>query len=260
MQNLAIGNGHIVGIENHRSRQRIKDFGEVFTSENYAQQMLLLLGDSVWSDDGVTFFEPSCGHGNIVLSILERRVSALLNKYQLEKSEKPILQAIANSIHTLWAVDICAQNVELTRKRIFEFVAHTLAGAELDFQTLATREFLAHVLCTIVWQVHENEVLSALSEASSAKNQGELTKLGSNWHRKNKVRKIDFSQGWCFFFQTSRRQRTVPILYQAAIKFVVQSIESKKLTASDEFLFAKNGIEFLLEKQTRQLKPRRVVL
>ena len=67
--------------ENHRSRERIKDMGEVFTPDQYVQQMLALFNDKLWADENAIFFEPSCGHGNIVLPILEKRISIFSRKY-----------------------------------------------------------------------------------------------------------------------------------------------------------------------------------
>ncbi len=48
-----------INIENHRSRERIKLLGEVFTPDEYVNKMLDLLDARVWADDGVTFFEPT---------------------------------------------------------------------------------------------------------------------------------------------------------------------------------------------------------
>ena len=65
---------NIVDLEKlfHRSKDRIKDLGEVFTPESYVEDMLNLLSKDkrgLWSDEDVTFFEPCAGHGNIVLPI-----------------------------------------------------------------------------------------------------------------------------------------------------------------------------------------------
>ncbi len=61
----------------YRSKERIKDFGEVFTPESCVNQMLDLIGDQkneLWSDEDISFFEPSCGHGNIVIPRVRLKV------------------------------------------------------------------------------------------------------------------------------------------------------------------------------------------
>ena len=64
----------------HRSRARIRDFGEVFTPDKYVEDMLDLLGKdckNIWRNERYVFFEPCCGYGNIVLAIYRRRLEAL---------------------------------------------------------------------------------------------------------------------------------------------------------------------------------------
>ncbi len=63
----------------HRSKDRIKDLGEVFTPSSYVEDMLnLLVKDKrdLWSDEQISFFEPCSGHGNIVLAITNRNFKA----------------------------------------------------------------------------------------------------------------------------------------------------------------------------------------
>ena len=42
-------NSLIINLENHRSRERIKDMGEVFTPEQYVQQMLGMFDEKIWT-------------------------------------------------------------------------------------------------------------------------------------------------------------------------------------------------------------------
>jgi len=73
---------NIISIGNlfHRSRERIRDLGEVFTPDKYVEDMLDLLGQeckNFWANENRVFFEPCCGHGNIVLAIYRRRLQAI---------------------------------------------------------------------------------------------------------------------------------------------------------------------------------------
>lgn len=143
MNNSAI----IIDFENHRSRERIKNMGEVFTPEQYVQQLLSTLDSKVWADENVIFFEPTCGHGNIVLPIFTKRVTELKKKYEKSDVPKPILHAVANALNTLWAIDICAKNVELTRKRIFECTLNVVREVKFSLYQVRGQDFIAHVLC-----------------------------------------------------------------------------------------------------------------
>jgi type I restriction-modification system DNA methylase subunit len=57
---------NIVDLEKlfHRSKDRIKDLGEVFTPESYVEGMLDLLAKDkrgLWSDEETTFLNPAQG-------------------------------------------------------------------------------------------------------------------------------------------------------------------------------------------------------
>ena len=70
----------ILHLIHHRSKKRIRDYGEVFTPKKYVNQMLDMLDKSVWADTNVVFFEPTCGHGNFVEAIVKKRLNAFLQK------------------------------------------------------------------------------------------------------------------------------------------------------------------------------------
>lgn len=236
--------------EHHRSRERIKNMGEVFTREQYVQQMLDLFDENIWADENVIFFEPCAGHGNIVLLILEMRIDALIKKYHKAKREKPVLHAVANALHTLWAIDICPLNIELIRKRIVDRVVATLLGANDTMNQSKTRGFLAHVLCTLTWQIHRNEALSSLSDETEAYTQASKIKLGRDWIKKHKHKPIDFNLDWCEFYKQAICQKTVPLAYERALRFIESSAKGNKVRDFDEFAFAKDAMQLLSDTRT----------
>lgn len=239
-------------LENHRSRERIKDIGEVFTPDQYVQQMLALFDDTLWSDENVIFFEPSCGHGNIVLPILEKRIATFAKKYQRSNLEKPTVLAVANAVHTLWAIDICPLNVELTRKRVMDLVAQTLSATDFNIRRPNSRDFLAHVICTVVWQIHENETLSALSALSDEKNAkaaAAQTRLGREWIKAHSHKPIAFRFDWCGFFRQSTKQNAVPLIFQKALNLIESTLNNGKPRGFDELDFATTAISLLAERR-----------
>lgn len=233
---------------NHRSKKRIQDLGEVFTPEAYVEEMLDLLAKdkkNFWSDEDIVFFEPCCGHGNIVLPIYRRRLEAIYKKALAQgfgKSKEAPLYAVANALNTLWAIDIDEKNVENTRSRVLhesvEFLKQKLNIN--NNQTLITKnkEFFSHVLSALRWHIDENETLSALSSDKNAKASASLTKAGSKWFLQNGHNELDFDLTWVSFFESCESSKTVPLEFERSVKFI-DSFVSGKLKGFEEFNFAK---------------------
>lgn len=100
-----------------RSVQRVRDLGEVFTPSATVQDMLDLLPLDIWEPHAsATFLEPSCGDGNFLVAILDRKLAAVADAYaqgRLPAGESKealnfhALQAVAS----IYAVDISTDNV-----------------------------------------------------------------------------------------------------------------------------------------------------
>ena len=158
----------ILHLVHHRSKKRIRNFGEVFTPEKYVNQMLDMLDKFVWTDTNTVFFEQTCGHGNFVEAIVERRLNAFLKKAKKQKVKNPHFYAVANTLNNLWAIDIDFKNIEFCRNRIWSLVFNFLLEYENNTLSLEfiknNKDFLTHLLCCIEWQIHENEALSCLEK------------------------------------------------------------------------------------------------
>ena len=215
----------ILCLAHHRSKKRIRDFGEVFTPKKYVQQMLDMLDRSVWADTRVVFFEPTCGHGNFVSAIVERRQKALFKKAKRQKIAKPHFYAVANTLNNLWAIDIDPQNIEFCRQRVFDLVCCFLWERTNAFE----QEFLAHILCCLEWQIQENEALSCLeTDPLKAKKSVDKTAVSRKWFKQNGHHPIDFKNTWCQHFQTCQLNNALPIQYIKNLKFL-DSLVGKEL-------------------------------
>jgi type I restriction-modification system DNA methylase subunit len=96
-----------------KSRQRVRDQGEVFTPEHIVKQMCDLCEPDI-SDRTKIVLEPAAGNGNFLVEILARRL-AKINKRQSEKVQDfQILQALS----TIYAIDIMADNVVEAKNRL----------------------------------------------------------------------------------------------------------------------------------------------
>ena len=234
----------------HRTRDKVKNFGEVYTPPEYVMKMLSLLdtpeGNSIWGDERVVIFEPTCGHGNFVEAILEKRLNGFLKKYA-DHGERAPYFAVAMSINSLWATDLDKDNVTITRMRIFSkvlsFLCNRLEEINITKVILKNMDFLAHVACTVKWQIHVNEMISALiDETKAAKEQVKQTRTSKTWLKMNKHKPIDFDLTWCEYFKAVQDNGSTPIEYKMATK------ELKKagvLTSKNDWSFVHLGFNEL---------------
>lgn len=253
----------------HRSKDRIRDLGEVFTPESYVEEMLNLLSKDkkgLWSDEEISFFEPCSGHGNIVIPIYKRRLDGIYKKAVSQvlggKTADAPFYAVANALNTLWAIDIDPKNVENCRSRV---LATTLGflKTKLEIKSDAIlfskkREFFAHILSAIKWHIDENETLSALSNPADAKASASLTKAGAKWFSQNGHQQMDFDLSWVSFFESCETSKTIPLEYERSLHFIDAAL-SGKLKGFDDFDFAKSVIE-ITKPQDITRKPNRSLL
>ena len=247
---------NVIKAENlfHRSRERVRDLGEVFTPEAYVQEMLDLISKnnkSIWSDEDTTFFEPSCGHGNIVIPIYRKRIDAFYKKALSSSNKEAHFYAIANALNTLWAIDVDAKNINECRTRILMTTINFLkekTKIESDLKVISkNKEFIAHVLCSIKWHIHENETLSALSRKENSKTNAQKTKSGNQFFSKNGHIEMDFSYTWIKYFEECDDANTSPIDFERARKFVDNILVGNQ-KGNEQFIFAKYLVEINVDK------------
>ena len=59
-----------------KSKKRVTDFGEVFTSEREVKAMCNLVKDETYRIDSIVL-EPACGDGNFLAEILHRKLNTV---------------------------------------------------------------------------------------------------------------------------------------------------------------------------------------
>ena len=91
-----------------KSKTRVDEHGEVFTPTYIVKEMLDLLPPGILNDPSKTFLDPTCGNGNILVTILEERLMLGLD---------PLL-----SVSTLYGIDIQEDNVQDTKDRLIKLV------------------------------------------------------------------------------------------------------------------------------------------
>ncbi|MEI7796828.1 MAG: hypothetical protein WCI06_09360 [Methylococcaceae bacterium] len=100
-----------------KSKKRVADHGEVFTSEREVNAMLDLVKSETENIDS-RFLEPACGNGNFLAEVLRRKLNVVENRYaksQLEFERYAIL-----AISSIYGVDILEDNAVECRSRLFK--------------------------------------------------------------------------------------------------------------------------------------------
>ena len=108
--------GMAEGEKQVKSRERVREHGEVFTAEREVKAMLDLVKDECENIDA-TFLEPACGDGNFLDEILRRKLGVCRKKYAQSAADYEKFSFLACT--TLYGVDILADNVQRCRERLF---------------------------------------------------------------------------------------------------------------------------------------------
>jgi type I restriction-modification system DNA methylase subunit len=69
-----------------KTKQRVSDHGEVFTSEREVNAMLDLVKPETENPEA-RFLEPACGNGNFLAEILKRKLEVVTRRYKRNQSE-----------------------------------------------------------------------------------------------------------------------------------------------------------------------------
>lgn len=99
-----------------KSKQRIREYGEVFTNEREVKAMCDLVKDETERIDS-RFLEPACGDGNFLAEILTRKLEVVKRKYK--KSTLDYEKNAVLAISSVYGVDIMQDNVLACRDRLF---------------------------------------------------------------------------------------------------------------------------------------------
>ena len=90
-----------------KSKQRVDDFGEVYTNQKEMKAMCDLIPQDIWDDIDKTFLEPCCGNGNFLSEILQRKF-AKCHDYTDG----------LRALQSCYGIDIQEDNVTETRQRL----------------------------------------------------------------------------------------------------------------------------------------------
>lgn len=100
-----------------KSKERVREHGEVFTAEREVKAMCDLVKDECARIDS-RFLEPASGDGNFLAEILKRKLNTVAKKYKSSPADYEKNAFLAAT--SIYGVDILADNVLSCRVRMFE--------------------------------------------------------------------------------------------------------------------------------------------
>tara|TARA_Y100001960_G_scaffold110042_1_gene117939 strand:- start:18201 stop:18803 length:603 start_codon:yes stop_codon:yes gene_type:complete len=103
-----------------KSKKRVKELAEVYTNEREVNAMLDLIPINNPKEQlDYTYLEPACGNGNFLIKILERKLNSIEKQKNYKNNLKYFELLILKSISTIYAIDICKENIEESKERLF---------------------------------------------------------------------------------------------------------------------------------------------
>ena len=110
-----------------KSKQRVADHGEVFTSEWMVKDMIKTVEMEANRIDS-RFLEPACGNGNFLAQILNAKLSAVAKKYKSSRFDE---------IHFSVLALMCTYGIELLKDNVQECreILHGLLVEKLELET-----------------------------------------------------------------------------------------------------------------------------
>jgi len=100
-----------------KSKERVFNHAEVFTSEKLVKQMLGLVDNELYRIDS-KFLEPACGTGNFLEPVLVEKLNCVQKKYRriMREYEQQSLLALGS----IYGIELLEDNVEECRNRLYD--------------------------------------------------------------------------------------------------------------------------------------------
>ncbi len=153
------------------SKQRVTNYGEVYTGEREVNAMLDLVKAETERVDS-RFLEPACGDGNFVIEILRRKLVAAKKLAIPPRKKKPVPLAFERqsviAISSIYGVDILFDNVCKCRDRLYELW-------NKEYNSICKRETTEEVRAAVRFIIKKNIVCGNALTMKIVDSQGEDT-------------------------------------------------------------------------------------
>ena len=167
-----------------KSKDRVANHGEVFTSEREVNAMLDLVKRETGRIES-RFLEPACGHGNFLIKILERKLEVVKSKYKKNRTEYKRYVVLA--VSSIYGIDLQEDNITEARERLLEVI--TSRYTQL-YKTPARGQFLTCVQYILSRNVVVGDALTMQTKDGKPIIFPEWSMINGN-----KIKRRDFSFG-----------------------------------------------------------------
>lgn len=126
-----------------KSKERVRDHGEVFTAEREVKAMCDLVATECDRIDS-RFLEPACGDGNFLAEIITRKLNSVKKLYKRNPYDFERYSVLA--VSSIYGVDILSDNVLECRRRLFSIWDKEYTSACKKSANEETRRAVEYIL------------------------------------------------------------------------------------------------------------------
>lgn len=128
-----------------KSKDRVADFGEVFTHEREVNAMCDLVKDETERIDS-RVLEPACGDGNFLAEILNRKLGTVKSRYSKNHSDYEKYSIVA--VSSMYGVELLEDNAQECRNRLYNIWNEAYSGCCGKDSTESCREAARFIIQT----------------------------------------------------------------------------------------------------------------
>ncbi|MBQ7308395.1 MAG: SAM-dependent DNA methyltransferase [Clostridia bacterium] len=138
-----------MSLEQIKSKDRVRDKGEVFTNKREVNAMLDLVKQETERIDS-KFLEPACGNGNFLIEILKRKLEVVKSRYK--KSQWDYERNALIAIMSIYGIDIMQDNVFECIQRLYNlfldyYKLHFKKNIKFDYLGIVKFVLSKNILC-----------------------------------------------------------------------------------------------------------------
>ena len=119
-------------MEQIKSKQRVEQFGEVFTPPEIVNEMLDLMDEEIRKIES-RILEPSCGNGAFLIPILKRKLETVMNLSSTDSDL--VINSALIALMSVYGIDYLEDNIEECRANLHNSFL-TMIPSELITETI----------------------------------------------------------------------------------------------------------------------------
>lgn len=109
------------------SKEEKAKYGAVWTPPEIISKMMSMGDDKVWADPSKNMLDPTCGTGNIVVSMVLNKIYHGINQ--------------TTAIEHVYGIELQPKNVKICRERLLKIVGNTAKHREIVNKNIVCSDF-----------------------------------------------------------------------------------------------------------------------